>query len=127
MTTSPILEHRWATFVAELDAHAAGGTLPVELTTLPAELIAAGEGARLRRVETAFLHALRGQTALLAPTSIGPRHYAFAELLATVAASGIALDPILDGARKLWTRPPRPPSRSYTLDQLTPFTPTRKR
>lgn len=127
MSSAQILEHRWSTFVAELDACAAGGTLPVELPTLPLELIAAGEGARLRAVEPALVHALRMQAALLAPTSVGPRHHAFAELLDAVAGVDVALDPVLTEARRLWARPPRRPSKSYTLDELTPFTPTRKR
>lgn len=127
MSQNEILERRWETFVRELNATATGGTLPVELQSLLLDLAALGQATRLQGVEVLLLHALRVQADILAATSIGPRHHAFADVLEVVVVGGVKLTGPLATARRLWKRPQSRGGRSYTLAELVPFAPQRRR
>lgn len=125
----PLLEWRWSVFVTELATTSTGGSLPIELQTLPLELVAAGSGHRLLTVASELLHALRLQAHLLQSTTEGPRHAAFAAALAAVSRAGVILDDELADLQARWTRAAR--SRrsrtAYTFDELAPFVPPRRR
>jgi hypothetical protein len=119
--------YRWTVFVRELDLATAGGTLPVDLTTLPIALVSVGEGARLVAVQVPLLAALRTYADLLAPASIGPRHHALAATLMAIESAGIALGPVLTAVRTQWTAPPKRAPRPHSLDGLVPFVPPKRR
>lgn len=119
--------YRWPLFVRELDLAGAGGTLPVDLTSLPITLVAAGEGRRLVTVARPLLAALRTHAELLAPASIGPRHHALAATLAAVERAGLELDPILAAARAQWTAPSPRRQAPRGLDGLVPYVPPKRR
>lgn len=125
--TSEDFEYRWQLFVRELALAASGGTLPVDLTALPGELVAAGEGPRLRAITAPLLAALRDLATLLAPAPVGPRHHALAATLSAVEATGLALGPSLADLRTRWQARPRRPHRGFKLDALAPFTAPRRR
>lgn len=119
--------YRWTLFVHELDLAATGGTLPVDLTTLPLALVAAGEGARLVTVAAALLAALRTHAELLAPASLGPRHHALAATLTAVESAGLALDPVLAAVRIQWAAPTPRRQAPRGLDGLVPYVPPKRR
>ena len=118
------LVERWERFTYEVALASSGGSpFPVELLTLPVEIVAAGHLAPVRGLGAEIAALLLRRAELLAPSTIGPNHHAVAAAVVALEQAGVDVGTFLRYVRATWAAPPPRPQRSYDMSKLIPYAP----
>lgn len=96
---------------------------PIELLTLPLELAAAGQAARMHDLGAEIAALLLRRAELLAPSTVGPNHHAVAATVAALEQAGVDVGTFLRYVRATWAAPPPRPKRTYDASKLIPYAP----
>ncbi|MEZ4399749.1 MAG: hypothetical protein R3B06_07005 [Kofleriaceae bacterium] len=121
------LRARWDVFVAELAMASSGAApFPVELLSLPVEVLAAGQHELVRSVSRTLLHQLTRRAEILAPSTVGPNHHALAATVAALRNAGIDVGAVLEHAGATWAAPQRKRIRQLRGGLLLPLAARRR-